>query len=74
MIELKNVSTYRLLQSLSVSDDERKIKLFNALIIHKIYDYQRLSKFIELKPVKDLDYNYLTNFLNRVIKKKVKNN
>ena len=69
MIELKNVSTYRLLQSLSVSDDERKIKLFNALIIHKIYDYQRLSKFIELKPVKDLDYNYLTNFLNRVIKK-----
>ena len=69
MIELKNVSTYRLLQSLSVPDDERKIKLFNALIIHKIYDYQRLSKFIELKPVKDLDYNYLTNFLNRVIKK-----
>ena len=36
MIELKNVSTYRLLQSLSVYDDERKIKLFNALIIHKI--------------------------------------
>ena len=69
MLELKNVSTYRLLNTLSVSYDERKIKLFNALINHKIYDYQRLSKFIEFKPVKDLDYRYLTTFLNRVITK-----
>ena len=69
MLELKNVSTYKLLDLLSASEEESKIKLFNALLTHRIYDCQRLSKFIELKPVKDLDYKFLANCLNRVIKK-----
>lgn len=59
MLKLENVTTYPLIELLSVRYGIDSQLLLDALISYQIFDYQGLEDFIFDNPVDNIDYDYL---------------
>ena len=73
MLKLENVTTYPLIELLSVRYGIDSQLLLDALISYQIFDYQSLEDFIFDNPVYKIDYDYLERDL-QIIKRKVERN
>lgn len=73
MLNLENVTTYPLIELLSVRYGIDSQLLLDALISYQIFDYQGLEDFIFDNPVDNIDYDYLEKDL-KIIKRRVERN
>ena len=67
MLKLENVTTYPLIELLSVRYGIDSQLLLDSLISYQIFDYQGLEDFIFDNPVDNIDYDYLEKDLKIIM-------